>query len=93
MINNNFLFIEPNLVKKLTVKLIYNKNIYTWSRSSTILPFMLGKSIFVYNGRRHIPIFIQDRFLGRKLGEFVYTRFFRQHKKKDKLLKLKSKNK
>lgn len=62
--------------KKTTIK--------TWSRTSTILPSMVGHTIAVYNGRQHIPIFISDQIVGHKLGEFAPTRTFRSHIKTDK---------
>lgn len=58
--------------------------IKTWSRASTILPIMLGHTISVYNGQKHVPVFITDPLVGHKLGEFVPTRTFRSHKKTDK---------
>lgn len=61
--------------------------IKTWSRSSTILPIMIGHTISVYNGKKHVPIFITDSLVGHKLGEFVPTRTFRSHKKTDRKLK------
>ena len=61
--------------------------IKTWSRSSTILPSMIGHTISVYNGRKHIPVFITDSLVGHKLGEFVPTRTFRSHKKTDRKVK------
>lgn len=60
------------------------ETIKTWSRSSTILPLMLGHTISVYNGQKHVPVFITDPLVGHKLGEFVPTRTFRSHKKTDK---------
>jgi small subunit ribosomal protein S19 len=62
--------------KKQTIK--------TWSRSSTILPIMVGHTIAVYNGRQHVPIFINEQIVGQKLGEFVPTRTYRSHVKTDK---------
>jgi small subunit ribosomal protein S19 len=62
--------------KKTTIK--------TWSRSSTILPAMVGHTIAVYNGKLHIPIFISEQIVGHKLGEFAPTRTFRSHVKSDK---------
>lgn len=56
--------------------------IKTWSRASTILPLMIGHTISVYNGKKHIPIYISDTLVGHKLGEFVPTRLFQSHKKK-----------
>ena len=61
--------------------------IKTWSRSSTILPNMVGHTIAVYNGKQHVPLFISDQFVGHKLGEFVTTRNFRSHIKADKKTK------
>ena len=58
--------------------------ITTWSRSSTILPSMVGFTIAVYNGKQHVPIFISDQFVGHKLGEFVSTRNFKTHIKTDR---------
>ena len=62
--------------KKNTVK--------TWSRSTTILPSMIGHTFFVYNGLQHLPVFISDQMIGHKLGEFSPTKTFRSHIKKDK---------
>nr|QUE28469.1 ribosomal protein S19 [Porphyrostromium boryanum] len=56
----------------------------TWSRSSTIIPSMVGHTIAVYNGRQHFPVFVSDQMVGHKLGEFVPTRTFRTHIKGDK---------
>ena len=58
--------------------------IKTWSRSSTILPNMIGHTFAVYNGRQHLPVFVSDQMIGHKLGEFSPTRTFRSHIKKDK---------
>ncbi len=58
--------------------------ITTWSRSSTILPSMVGFTIAVYNGKQHVPVFISDQFVGHKLGEFVSTRNFKTHIKADR---------
>ena len=53
--------------------------IETWSRSSTITPEMVGLTIAVHDGRRHIPVFISENMVGHKLGEFAPTRTFRGH--------------
>ena len=58
--------------------------IKTWSRSSTILPLMVGHTIAVHNGRQHVPIFLSEQMVGHKLGEFAPTRTFRGHSKSDK---------
>nr|YP_010293695.1 ribosomal protein S19 [Joinvillea sp. Yi14364]YP_010293718.1 ribosomal protein S19 [Joinvillea sp. Yi14364]ULQ66499.1 ribosomal protein S19 [Joinvillea sp. Yi14364]ULQ66522.1 ribosomal protein S19 [Joinvillea sp. Yi14364] len=52
------------------------KIIVTWSRASTIIPTMIGHTIAIHNGKAHLPIYITDRMVGRKLGEFVPTRTF-----------------
>ncbi len=53
--------------------------IRTWSRASTIMPNMLGMTIAVHDGRRHIPVFVTENMVGHKLGEFAPTRTFRGH--------------
>lgn len=53
--------------------------IKTWARASTILPNMVGLTIGVHDGRRHVPIFITENMVGHKLGEFALTRTFRGH--------------
>ena len=53
--------------------------IRTWSRASTIMPEMLGLTIAVHDGRRHVPLFITENMVGHKLGEFAPTRTFRGH--------------
>jgi small subunit ribosomal protein S19 len=56
--------------------------IRTWSRASTIMPDMLGLTIAVHDGRRHVPLFITENMVGHKLGEFAPTRTFRGHSSK-----------
>lgn len=82
-------FVAYHLLKKIdNLKSKKKKNtINTWSRSSTILPNMIGYTIAIYNGKQHIPIFISDQFVGHKLGEFVSTRTFKSHIKIDKKTK------
>jgi small subunit ribosomal protein S19 len=53
--------------------------IRTWSRASTIMPQMVGLTIAVYDGRRHVPVFITENMVGHRLGEFALTRTFRGH--------------
>ena len=67
--------------------------IQTWSRTSTILPNMIGHTFAVYNGRQHFPIFVMEDMMGHKLGEFAPTRRFRSHIKKDKKSRRKRKKK
>jgi small subunit ribosomal protein S19 len=75
----------PYVHPKLTKKVLAAQNsgskvvIRTWSRSSTIMPEMLGLTIAVHDGRRHIPVFITETTVGHKLGEFAPTRTFRGH--------------
>jgi small subunit ribosomal protein S19 len=63
----------------------------TWSRDSTIFPQMIGHTIAVHDGRRHVPVYITENMVGHKLGEFAPTRLFRGHggKKADKRGKVK----
>ena len=63
----------------------------TWSRDSTIFPQMVGHTIAVHDGRRHVPVFISENMVGHTLGEFAPTRIFRGHggKKADKRGKMK----
>lgn len=58
--------------------------IRTWSRASTIFPQMVGHTIAVHDGRRHVPIYITENMVGHRLGEFVPTRYFRGHIIKEK---------
>jgi small subunit ribosomal protein S19 len=60
------------------------KLVITWSRASAIVPIMIGHTIAVHNGREHLPIYVTDRMVGHKLGEFAPTRNFRGHAKSDK---------
>jgi len=82
-------YIAYHLLKKITLlnQLQKKETIQTWSRSSTILPMMIGHTIGVYNGQKHVPIFITDQLVGHKLGEFVSTRNFRSHKKTERKVK------
>ncbi len=79
-------FVAYHLLKKINKMNEANKKdlITTWSRSSTILPNMVGFTIAVYNGKQHVPIFISDQLVGHKLGEFVSTRNFKTHIKADR---------
>ena len=69
----------------LTVKVAAMNNagtkrvIKTWSRDSTVFPEMVGHTIGVHDGRRHVPIYISENMVGHKLGEFALTRFFKWH--------------
>ena len=82
-------FVAYHLIKKVEkYNLQKNKEVIkTWSRSSTILPMMIGHTISVYNGQKHVPVYISDQLIGHKLGEFVPTRNFRSHKKTERKVK------
>ena len=60
------------------------KMIKTWSRTSTVFPEMVGHTIAVHDGRKHVPVFISESMVGHKLGEFALTRTFRGHVKTDR---------
>ncbi len=74
-------FIDPKLLKKIETMNEKNekKVVRTWSRASTIFPQMVGHTIAVHDGRRHVPIYITENMVGHKLGEFAPTRHFRGH--------------
>lgn len=74
-------FVDGHLLKKVDAAIASNDRrvIKTWSRRSTIVPEMVGQTIGVYNGRQHVPVFIQENMVGHKLGEFSPTRSFRGH--------------
>ncbi len=82
-------FIAYHLLKKVELLNKQSKKqvIKTWSRSSTILPSMIGHTISVYNGKKHIPLYISNLLVGHKLGEFIPTRTFRSHKKQERKIK------
>jgi len=74
-------FIDPKLLKKIEKMNADGKKnvIRTWSRASTIFPQMVGHTIAVHDGRRHVPIYITENMVGHRLGEFAPTRYFRGH--------------
>ncbi len=73
--------VEAKLLKKVEAANRSGKKVVikTWARWSTILPQMVGLNIGVYDGRRHVPIYITENMVGHKLGEFTPTRTFRGH--------------
>ncbi|MBS4535554.1 30S ribosomal protein S19 [Clostridium sp. D2Q-14] len=79
-------FADDHLMKK--VEELNEKNekkvIKTWSRRSTIFPQMIGHTIAVYDGRKHVPVYITEDMVGHKLGEFAPTRTFRGHGETEK---------
>ncbi|HXG42410.1 MAG: 30S ribosomal protein S19 [Dehalococcoidia bacterium] len=74
-------YVDPKLMKKVlrARQTGQRQVIRTWSRRSTIVPEMVGLTIAVHDGRRHVPIFITENMVGHKLGEFAPTRTFRGH--------------
>ena len=74
-------FIEPKLLLKIEAmnQKSEKKVIRTWSRASTIFPQMVGHTIAVHDGRRHVPIYITENMVGHRLGEFAPTRKFTGH--------------
>jgi small subunit ribosomal protein S19 len=77
-------FIDAKLMKKVeSINREGQKEVIkTWSRASTIFPQMVGLTIAVHDGRRHVPVFITENMVGHKLGEFAPTRTFRGHSSK-----------
>lgn len=80
-------FCDDHLMKKVEAQQDAKKKsvIKTWSRRSTIFPNFIGLTIAVHDGRKHVPVYIQEDMVGHKLGEFVPTRTFRGHAKADKV--------
>ena len=74
-------YIDEKLLKKVEVAQRTGARtvIRTWSRASTIMPEMVGLTIAVHDGRRHVPVFVTENMVGHKLGEFALTRTFRGH--------------
>ena len=79
-------FIDEHLAKKVAAVLAAGEKsvIKTWSRRSTIFPNMVGLTIAVHDGRRHVPVYITEDMVGHKLGEFVATRTYRGHRNDEK---------
>ena len=74
-------FVEPRLLSRIeAMNAAGEKNVIkTWSRASTIFPEMVGHTIAVHDGRKHVPVYITESMVGHKLGEFAPTRTFRGH--------------
>ena len=74
-------FVEERLMGRIEAMNATNEKrmIRTWSRTSTIFPEMVGHTIAVHDGRKHVPVFISEQMVGHKLGEFAPTRHFRGH--------------
>jgi small subunit ribosomal protein S19 len=74
-------YVEPRLLERINAMNAAGKKdvIRTWSRSSTIFPEMVGHTIAVHDGRKHVPVYCTESMVGHKLGEFAPTRTFRGH--------------
>src|SRR5687768_16286584 len=73
-------FVDPKLAKKVAALGSDDRTVIkTWARASSISPDMVGRTIAVYNGRVHVPVFVAENMVGHKLGEFSPTRKFRRH--------------
>jgi len=85
-------FVQESLIKKIEEMNDRNdKNVIkTWSRASTIFPEMVGHTIAVHDGRKHVPVFISESMVGHKLGEFVPTRIFRGHVRSERATQIRS---
>ena len=84
--------IDDKLMKKVDAAIRSGQKtvIKTWARSSTIMPQMVGLTIGVHDGRRHVPIYVNENMVGHKLGEFAATRTYRGHlSKSDKVTQVK----
>ena len=82
-------YIDPNLQEKIA-KLNASRDkkvIRTWARDSTIFPEMVGHTVAVHDGRKHVPVYITESMVGHKLGEFSPTRTFRYHAGQEKNVK------
>lgn len=78
-------FVDPKLAKKVAALGQDDRTVIkTWARASTVSPEMVGKTIAVYNGKVHVPVFVSENMVGHKLGEFSPTRKFRKHGGKEK---------
>ena len=77
-------FVHPSLLQKVLAMQGAERReiIRTWSRASTVMPEMVGMTIGVHDGRRHIPVLCSENMVGHKLGEFAFTRTFRGHRGK-----------
>jgi small subunit ribosomal protein S19 len=79
-------YVDERLMKRIATMNEANQKqmIKTWSRTSTVFPDMVGHTIAVHDGRKHVPVFISESMVGHKLGEFAPTRTFRGHGGKDR---------
>ena len=80
-------FVDEHLLKKLDAmnESGDRKPIKTWSRRTTIIPDLVGHTIAVHDGRKHVPVYVTESMVGHKLGEFSPTRTFRSHASQEKM--------
>jgi small subunit ribosomal protein S19 len=79
-------FVEARLLSRIEAMNATNEKrmIRTWSRTSTVFPDLVGHTIAVHDGRKHVPVFVSESMVGHKLGEFAPTRTFRGHGGKER---------
>ena len=79
-------FVEERLMRRISQMNEQNQKqmIKTWSRTSTVFPEMVGHTIAVHDGRKHVPVFVSESMVGHKLGEFAPTRTYRGHGGRDR---------
>ena len=84
-------FVEARLMGRIEAMNERNEKrmVRTWSRTSTVFPEMVGHTIAVHDGRKHVPVFISEQMVGHKLGEFAPTRTFRSHAGGDRQARVK----
>jgi small subunit ribosomal protein S19 len=82
-------YVEPRLLQRIENmnRMGEKRVIKTWSRASTIFPQMVGHTIAVHDGKRHVPIYITENMVGHKLGEFAPTRRFRGHTARERAVR------
>lgn len=82
-------FVHPSLAKKIEEmnRKGDTRVIKCWSRASMIVPDMIGHTIAIYNGRKHVPVYVTEQMIGHRLGEFASTRLFKGHSGGDKTVK------
>ena len=82
-------FVHPSLAKRIEDmnRKGDKRVIKSWSRASMIVPEMIGHTIAIYNGRKHVPVYVTEQMIGHRLGEFAPTRLFKGHAGGDKTAK------
>ena len=79
-------FVQERLLERIEAMNAKNEKVVikTWSRASTIFPQMVGHTIAVHDGRKHVPVYVTEEMVGHKLGEFAPTRTYKGHVKSEK---------